>query len=239
MPINGKNPNRLQEEFYESLRREKEAREEEYRREKKAREEEHRREREAREEEYRREREAREEEHRRARKEMADMRREFRERARERDEQWKRITGEWGSFTNDEGGMVEYEGVAALKDLPEIGGMPVDEVVPSLKLTKKGREYDGYIQCPKAVVLLEFKRRLTRESVQKFLDVQLSGFLRDFSGLLNGHAYYGAVVGATIDPDAEKLARESGLFVIRIPANRRVEVVNNQARILSAKEFAE
>ena len=218
MPVNGKTAEQMREEFYESLRREKEAREEWSRQ----REEEYRRDKEAREEWSRK----REEEHRRAKEEMADMRREFRERARERDKEWKRITSEWGRFTNDEGGMVEYEGVAALRDLPEIGGMPVRGIARSFSTGRKSREYDGVIYCEDAMVLLECKRRVTLEHVRKFLDEQLPEFIRDFSPVANGHALYGAVVGAMIDDDARKLAEENGLFAIRIPANRRVEVLN-------------
>ena len=144
--------------------------------------------------------------------------------------EWKKITGEWGRFANGEGGMVEYEGITALRDLNEIGGMPVTEVVEHLKLAKKRREYDGLIQCPNAVVLLEFKRRLTRESVQKFLDKQLREFPQDFAGLINGKKLYGAVVGAAVDDDAKQLAEDNGLFAIRIPANRRAEVLNDEGK---------
>ena len=130
--------------------------------------------------------------------------------------------------------MVEYEGVAALRDLPEIGGMPVYGVARAFSTRKKGREYDGVIYCRNAMVLLEFKRRLTGEHVRKFLDSQLPEFIRDFLPVANGHALYGAVVGAVIDDDARKLAEENGLFAIRIPANRRAEILLDQARPLKA-----
>ena len=126
--------------------------------------------------------------------------------------------------------MVEYEGVAALRDLPEIGGMPVEEVVHSLKLAKKGREYDGVLRCPRAVVLLEFKRRLTCEHVRKFMREQLPGFRRDFPDLVAGKTLYGAVAGATLSDATQSLARKNGLFAIRLPANRRAEVLNDKAR---------
>ena len=200
MAVNGKTAEQMREEFLEALRLEREAREASQR---------------VFEERMEREYRRLDEEHRL-----------FKEQSRERDEQWKRITGEWGRFNNDEGGMVEYEGVAALRDLSEIGGMPIDEVITSFQLAKKGREYDGYIRCPRARVLLEYKRRVTRKHVRKFLDQQLIQFSEDFPELLVDCALYGAVVGALIDEDARELAEENGLFAIRIPANRRAEVLN-------------
>ena len=222
MAVNGKTAEQMREEFYEALRLEREAREArsreyEARAEARAR---------AQEEEYRREKEAREESQRLFEERMEREIRLFKEQSRERDEQWKRITSEWGRFTNDEGGMVEYEGVAALRDLPEVGGMRVIDVMNPLQFSRKGREYDGVIICPQALVLLEYKRRVTREHVRKFVDEQLPAFIRDVSLMSNGQAFYGAVVGALIDEDARELAEENGLFAIRIPANRRAEVLN-------------
>ena len=198
-----KTADQLRDEFYESLRREREGREESYRRE-----------REAREDSYRREREAR-------RQFEEDMRR-----------KWDRISNEWGNFTNDEGGMVEYEGVAAMRDLPEIGGMPIKDIIRLLQVGRKRREYDGLIRCPEAgaVVLVEFKRRLTVGAVQKFLDDQLPAFLRDFPEIVGDGKVYGAVAGATVDDDAQKLAEENGLFAIRLPANRQTVILNDKAR---------
>ena len=144
--------------------------------------------------------------------------------------QWKKITGEWGRFTNDEGGMVEYEGVAALRELTEIGGMPIVGVSSALSAAKKRREYDGVIYCPKALVLLEFKRRLSRADVRKFIDEQLARFPLDFPDLLNGKTLYGAVAGAAVEDDAQALAEKRGLFTIRIPASRKVEILNARAR---------
>ena len=197
-----KTADQLRDEFYESLRREREGREESYRRE-----------REAREDSYRREREAR-------RQFEEDMRR-----------KWDRISNEWGNFTNDEGGMVEYEGVAAFRDMTEIGGMPIDDIVYPMQLGRKQREYDGLVLCPEAgaVVLVEFKRRLTVGAVRKFLDEQLPAFLRDFPGMVGDGKLYGAVVGATVDAAARKLAEENGLFAIRLPANRRTVILNDKA----------
>ena len=149
-----------------------------------------------------------------------------------RDQQWKEITGEWGRFTNDEGGMVEYEGIAALRELKEIGGMPVVAVSSSLQFNRKGREYDGVIYCPAAAVLVEFKRRLTREHVQKFLDSQMFDFTREYAEAFNGKTLYGAVAGATVDDNAQdrQLAEDNGLFVIRIPVNRRAEMLNDEGK---------
>ena len=210
MPINGKTADQMREEFYEALRREREERDAA----------------------FREERAERLEAGRRFEEEM-------RQRQIERDRDWKKITGEWGRFNNDEGGMVEYEGVAALRDLPEIGGMPVEEVVHSLKLAKKGREYDGVLRCPRAVVLLEFKRRLTCEHVRKFMREQLPGFRRDFPDLVAGKTLYGAVAGATLSDATRTLARKNGLFAIRLPANRRAEILNDKARPQGAGKEAE
>ena len=144
---------------------------------------------------------------------------------------WDRISGEWGSFTNDEGGMVEYEGVAALRNLSEIGGMPIKDIIHLLQVGRKRREYDGLIRCPEAgaVVLVEFKRRLTVDAVRKFLDEQLPAFLRDFPEIVGDGKIYGAVAGATVDDDAQKLAEENGLFAIRLPANRQTVILNDKA----------
>ena len=200
MSMDGKTEHQLRMEFYESLRLE--------------REEAYRRAREEREEMYRVENEKRER---------------FEEEMRRR---WDRVAGEWGSFTNDEGGMVEYEGVAAFRDMAEIGGMPIDDIVYPLQLGKKQREYDGLIRCPEAgaVVLVEFKRRLTVGAVRKFVDEQLPAFLRDFPGMVGDGKLYGAVVGASVDAAARKLAEENGLFAVRLPANRRTVVLNDKAR---------
>ena len=153
------------------------------------------------------------------------------EEMRERDQQWKKITGE--CETAEE----EQEGVADLGKLDKIGGMPVIEVYHPLKFAKQGqdwREYAGFIQCPDAIVLLEFKRRLTHESVQKFLDKQLREFPRDVAGLFGkmfeDKTLYGAVVGVAVDDDAKQLAEDNGLFAIRIPANRRAEMLNDEGK---------
>ena len=121
---------------------------------------------------------------------------------------------------------------AALDELDAIGGMPVEEIVHPLKLMNRDerREYAGIIQCPDAVVLLEYERRLTRAAVRKFLDERLPGFPRDFPGMVRDRAFYGLVSGEVIDAAAERLAKDNGLFVLRIPANRRVEVLNNEAQ---------
>ena len=177
--------------------------------------------REGREESYRREREAREDSYRRER----EARRQFEEDMRRK---WDRISNEWGNFTNDEGGMVEYEGVAAMRDLPEIGGMPIKDIIRLLQVGRKRREYDGLIRCPEAgaVVLVEFKRRLTVGAVQKFLDDQLPAFLRDFPEMVGDGKVYGAVAGATVDDDAQKLAEEKRTLrhsPPREPADRHPE----------------
>ena len=229
MPINGKTADQLREEFYEAMRRseERHARAEE----RHARLEERHEHAEERRKQVMAEADKRaEERHEQVMKDHAEaMKRQklFEEDMRRR---WKKITGEWGRFNNDEGGMVEYEGAAALRDLGAIGGMPIEYVLPPLRRNRKDREYDGVIQFPEAVALLEFKRRLTREDVRKFLDEQLPGFLRDFPKVVNGGPLYGAVAGATIDPDAERLAKDNDLFVVRIPANRRAVIVNNRAQ---------
>ena len=109
MPVNGKTADRMRDEFYEALRREREERNEAFRQEREER--------------------------------LAASRRfeeEMRRRQIERDAEWKKITGEWGRFNNDEGGMVEYEGVSALRDLPEIGGMRIAAVFPAPPPAKKG-----------------------------------------------------------------------------------------------------
>ena len=175
-----------------------------------------RRERAEREESYRREREAREE---------------YEERMRLK---WERISNEWGNFTNDEGGMLEYEGIEAMRHLTEIGGMPIGDIIHLLQYSRKEREYDGLIRCPEAnaVVLVEFKRRLTAGAVRKFLDEQLPAFLRDFPGMVGDNKFYGAVAGATVDAAAQKLAAENGLFAIRLPANRRTVVLNDKVRLM-------
>ena len=145
--------------------------------------------------------------------------------------EWKKITGE--CETAEE----EQEGVAALGKLDKIGGMPVIEVYHPLKFAKQGqdwREYAGFIQCPDAIVLLEFRRRLTHESVQKFLDKQLREFSQDVAGLFGkmfeDKTLYGAVVGVAVDDDAKQLAEDNGLFAIRIPANRRAEALNDEGK---------
>ena len=208
MPVNGKTADRMRDEFYEALRREREERVAASRRF---------------DEEMRQERAER----------LAASRRfeeEMRQRQIERDAEWKKITGEWGRFNNDEGGMVEYEGVSALRDLAEIGGMRVAAVFPAPPPAKKGREYDGIIFCPSALVLLEFKRRLTADAVRRFMEEQLPAFRADFPALLGDNALYGAVAGATIDDDVRELAEKSGIFVLRVPANRRAVVVNDNGR---------
>ena len=145
--------------------------------------------------------------------------------------EWKRITGEC------ETAETEQEGVTALGKLDKIGGMPVIEVYHPLKFAKQGqdwREYAGFIQCPDAIVLLEFKQRLTRESVQKFLGKQLREFSQDIAGLFGkmfeDKTLYGAVVGATVDNDAKQLAEDNGIFVIRLPANRQAEVLSSNTK---------
>ena len=201
MPVNGKTADQMRDEFYEALRREREERNEAFRQEREER--------------------------------LAASRRfeeEMRRRQIERDAEWKKITGEWGRFNNDEGGMVEYEGVSALRDLAEIGGMRVAAVLPTPPPVKKGREYDGIIFCPAALVLLEFKRRLTADAARRFMEEQLPEFRRDFRRLLCDKTLYGAVAGATVDDDVRALAEENGIFVIRIPANRLVEMVNDNGR---------
>ena len=205
----------MREEFYEALRRERAEREESFR---------------LFEERMRRDEEGRRRDEEARRREREEWSAQMRQEHSEWTARMDRISGEWGKFTNDEGGMVEYEGILALRNLDEIGGMPVMGVWSELTASRKGREYDGLLYCPEALVLVEFKRRLTRGHVRKFLDEQLPDFLRDFPGLLNGHAFYGAVAGATVDDDAHKLAEENGLFTIRIPANRRVEVLKGRAR---------
>ena len=145
--------------------------------------------------------------------------------------EWKRITSEC------ETAETEQEGVTALGKLDKIGGMPVIEVYHPLKFAKQGqdwREYAGFIQCPDAIVLLEFKQRLTRESVQKFLGKQLREFSQDIAGLFGkmfeDKTLYGAVVGATVDNDAKQLAEDNGIFVIRLPANRQAEVLSSNTK---------
>ena len=220
MPTNGKTADEIRAEFYEELRRDRAEREAESRR--------------FREEQVEASRRFNED-MRKSREEWeARMNREHAEwkaQKEERDREWNRITGEWGRFNNDEGGMVEREGVAALRRLTEIGGMPV-EVVSTVGIfaTKKGREYDCFIVCPDAVILVEFKRRLTREHVRKFVDEQLPQFPLDLASLINGKRVYGAVAGVMVDDDAKALAAENGLFAIRLPANRDVEMLNNTAR---------
>ena len=246
MPTNGKTADQMRAEFYEALRQERAERHEAARR----FEEEMRRRQVERDRDWKRVtgemRQRQAERDRDWKRVTGEMRQrqverdrehaEWKERQAERDREWKRITGEWGRFTNDEGGMVEYEGVAALRQLKEIGGMPVTAVSSGFSVTKKGREYDGVIFCPKAMVLLEFKRRLTRAAVQKFLDDQMFDFTREYAEFANGHPLYGAVAGASVDAAAVKLAEKNGLFVIRLPANRRAEVVNDKARPQRAGE---
>ena len=208
MPTNGKTADEIRAEFYEELRRDRAEREAESRR-------------------FREDmRKSREEWEARMNREHA----EWKAQKEERDREWNRITGEWGRFNNDEGGMVEREGVAALEKLTEIGGMPIEVILPAGAIaTKKGREYDGFIVCPDAIVLVEFKRRLTGKHVRKFVDEQLPQFLLDLVSLINGKRVYGAVAGVMVDDDAKALAAENGLFAIRLPANRDVEMLNNTA----------
>ena len=260
MPTNGKTADEIRAEYYEELRRERAEREASSRRfderllrERAEREAESRRLRAEQEEKSRLFRAEQDEASRRFRAEQEEASRQFRENMRKsheewearmdreraewnaqkekRDREWDRITGEWGRFNNDEGGMVEYEGIAALRRLTEIGGMPI-EVVSTVGIfaTKKGREYDCFIVCPDAVILVEFKRRLTREHVRKFLDEQLPQFPLDLAILINSKRVYGAVAGVMVDDDAKALAAENGLFAIRLPANRDVEMLNNTAR---------
>ena len=209
---NNNSANRKRDEFYEAIRRDREAYNAALLRE-----------RESHKAELRRFREEQEAYARESRAEWAEIRKE-----------WKTVTGEWGNFTNGEGAMVEEEGVPALRKLESIGGMPILSCNREVSVGRKQREYDGMLVCPKALVLLEFKRHFTLAHAEKFVAEQIPAFVRDYApalkGVMNGHAVYGAIVGARVDAAARKFAEKSGLFVIRVPANRGAEIVIDTAR---------
>ena len=129
--------------------------------------------------------------------------------------------------------MVEYAAVDALQYLSEIGGMPVEGAFMPLPFHRKGRECYGFLVCPDAVVMLEFKRRLTCGNVREFLDRQLPEFRRLLSITPGSCALYAALASATMDDDAAALAEENGLFTIRISEKRKAVVVNDNGRPLA------
>ena len=208
--------------MYEVIRLDREAHQAELRRDREAHKAELRRFHEAREAELRRFREEQEAYARESRAEWAEIRKE-----------WKTVTGEWGNFTNGEGAMVEEEGIDALRKLESIGGMPIVGLTHHYHPARKRREYDGMLRCAgngdEAVVLLEFKRHFTLAHAEKFAAEQLPAFARDYAPP-SRCPVYGAIVGARVDAAARKFAEKSGLFVIRVPANRGAEIVIDTAR---------
>lgn len=130
------------------------------------------------------------------------------------DARMKRISKDFGGFQNNMSDFLEIEFCEAVREHGRIGDSVVHEVYHSQK--NKNAEYDVVAVNDGAVFVGEIKHKFLPADVREFVDTRLPRFAEAFPEHAKGRQIFGMIGGGQIVEDAEKLAKERGLILLRL-----------------------
>ena len=118
-------------------------------------------------------------------------------------------------FTSQWGKLVESLVEGALVRIFNERGIPIQYTYTRVKGTHEGKQWEIDIVAKNgdAVIMVEVKTTLRPDDVKEFLEdlAQVKTWMREYSG----NNVYGAVAYLSADAEAERMAQNRGLFVIK------------------------
>jgi len=148
------------------------------------------------------------------------------------DRQIKKISSNIGGIGDSNGYFAEEFFFKNLESSMTLGSFEFHDIDKDLRRhsTKKNLQgqYDIVLTNTEIVVVVEVKYKLSEKHVRRFYNKGLKNFIKLFPFFSN-YKLYGAVASMSDPNEANKLAKEYGLFVLGQSGNE-VEIINDNVK---------
>jgi hypothetical protein len=130
-------------------------------------------------------------------------------------EQIKLTREELAGVGNSQGAVAEEFFVNSLNDMPQIGKLKFDQVLPNLTADKGSdrAQFDVVLVNGKCVAIVEVKYKVQAKTLLQ-VESQVIEFRKRFP-VYENYKIYAGVAGFSIPPALVEMAHEKGLFVLK------------------------
>ena len=130
--------------------------------------------------------------------------------------EWKEIKRQLGDIGHSNGDAAENFFFNALEEKKKLGNIYFDEISRNVKQKKRRLEdeYDIFLENGNSVGVIEVKYKVKKDHVEQLINKKAQNFRILFTDYVDYNLYVG-IAGLSFDPEAENLAIENGLVILK------------------------